>query len=383
MLAKASLSIRGKPHPLVAVQILRGFDNSITAVSKVISRALGEASFTSEVVFLREEPCTELDEYYDTVHCFGLKPGYWGGFRLALLRRISAWYKSRNPDLIVTHRYKELIHLLLIRRFTTIRPLVAVIHGERDFNSRFRRAVCSMLIDDHCHFIAVSDSVNAYIRTAFPRLPQENLCTINNGIDFEQIAHSHIPTADARRSLSLPPDATIYGSVGRLVATKGTETLVRAFIDVARCNSKAVLVLMGEGQDRPAIEKLRNDNGLEERILLLGNVPDAPRYLKAIDYFVFPSVREGFGLALVEAIAARVPVIFSDIQVFRNLTEVHRYVAAAGDVDSLIRQMKQIAADPAELRLEIVEKQLAYASSRFSIARTQESYRAFFSDLSC
>ncbi len=121
-----------------------------------------------------------------------------------------------------------------------------------------------------------------------------------------------LPAADIRRApqtslsdaLGLPAGTLIIGAAGQLHASKGGDLLIKAFREAAPAN--AALVFLGEGKQRKALEKLRGGDG---RIYFLGFRNDVAAFLNDIDLFVSPSREESFGLAIVEALNAGLPVI--------------------------------------------------------------------------
>lgn len=118
---------------------------------------------------------------------------------------------------------------------------------------------------------------------------------------------------DARRinlraQLGIPSDTFVIGSVGRLHRNKGMDLLVRAFRSVAPAH--AALVIAGEGPMRAELEALARG---DDRIHLLGYRDDIDTCLAAFDFYVAPSREESFGLAIIEAMAAGLPVIATDV----------------------------------------------------------------------
>ncbi len=112
-----------------------------------------------------------------------------------------------------------------------------------------------------------------------------------------------------RKALGLPENGPLIGSVGRLDPVKGHGTLVRAFARVLGQHPDAHLVLAGEGECRPACEALARELGAGERVRFLGWRDDVKELLGAMDLFVLPSLNEGMGRAVVEAMAAGLAVV--------------------------------------------------------------------------
>ena len=105
--------------------------------------------------------------------------------------------------------------------------------------------------------------------------------------------------------LPRPTDGPVVGAVGRLDRQKGFDVLLRALADVPR----ARLVLVGDGDERAPLERLAAELGLSERVRFEGWREDPRRYLTTFDVFALPSRFEGFPLAIIEAMLARLPVV--------------------------------------------------------------------------
>lgn len=102
-----------------------------------------------------------------------------------------------------------------------------------------------------------------------------------------------------------PANGAVVGSIGRFVHEKGFDVLIRALADLPEVTA----LLVGDGPERGTLEQLARDEGVEDRVVFVGWKDDARRWLSAMDVFVVPSRIEGFGLGIVEAMLAGVPVV--------------------------------------------------------------------------
>lgn len=117
-----------------------------------------------------------------------------------------------------------------------------------------------------------------------------------------------------RAELGIPTDAFVIGHVGRFVAQKNHKFLVEIAREVRKREPRMCLLLLGEGSLRPDIEQQIRAVGLSDHVIFAGVRPDVARLmLGAMDIFLLPSLYEGLGLVLIEAQAARLPCIFSDV----------------------------------------------------------------------
>ncbi|MBE8986240.1 glycosyltransferase family 1 protein [Nostoc sp. LEGE 12450] len=133
------------------------------------------------------------------------------------------------------------------------------------------------------------------------------------GIDLKPF-QAVVNSVSVRAELGIPKDALVIGHVGRFEQPKNHQFLVDIFAEVAKREPKMYLLLVGNGSLRLDIEQKIIQMGLTERVIFAGVRPDVPRLmLSAMDIFLFPSLYEGLGLVLIEAQAAGLPCVFSDV----------------------------------------------------------------------
>ncbi len=103
----------------------------------------------------------------------------------------------------------------------------------------------------------------------------------------------------------------IYGSIGRLAYPKNYEFLISTFKEVVKVISSAKLIIIGEGPERQKYEAMIKTYGLEKDVILLGEIKEASRYIKAFDAFVLPSLYEGLSISLIESRFANIASLAS------------------------------------------------------------------------
>ena len=137
----------------------------------------------------------------------------------------------------------------------------------------------------------------------------------------------------ARQALQLPLDAAVMlGAVGRLVESKGFEMLIEAFAKANARQPTLQLAIIGEGPQHAALEARIDALGLAGRVHLRGYRQDLQQLYRAFDWLLVPSRSEGLGLVVQEAVMADVPVVCSDLQVFREqLQDTGGYLPVADE----------------------------------------------------
>jgi glycosyltransferase involved in cell wall biosynthesis len=173
--------------------------------------------------------------------------------------------------------------------------------------------------------------------------------SIPSGIEVEGFEHARGEPGAVKAALGLLPSARLIGSVGRLEPVKGHRHLLEAFGDLAPRFPDLYLALVGEGELLPELRAVAQRPGLADRVLFLGWRDDVPSLLRAFDLFVFPSLNEGMGRALAEAMAAGLPIVASRAG---GIPEVlgdggAGLLVEAGSASALARGIETLLLDPA------------------------------------
>jgi len=166
--------------------------------------------------------------------------------------------------------------------------------------------------------------------------------TLRSAFDPAVFRTAVLPREQARARLGLPLDGTpVLGAVGRLVSEKGFACLLDAFAAALQQRSELRLVIIGEGSARPALEARIDQLGLRGKVSLPGHLNDAAQLYRAFDWVAIPSLDEGLGLIMQEAVMAGVPVLSSELAVFREQLAGTGWYAPIDDVsawsDAIVR----------------------------------------------
>ncbi|MDB6353564.1 glycosyltransferase family 1 protein [Trichococcus sp. K1Tr] len=140
---------------------------------------------------------------------------------------------------------------------------------------------------------------------------KDNFFILKNAIDVNAFRYNEAVRTIKRRELNLAGKFVI-GHIGRFHPQKNHMFLVEVFKKVHDRNENTVLLLIGEGEQRAKVEEKVNKLGLTEHVLFTGVRDDIPQLIQAMDVFVFPSLFEGLGIAIVEAQASGLKCIVAD-----------------------------------------------------------------------
>jgi phosphatidylinositol alpha-mannosyltransferase len=276
-------------------------------------------------------------------------------FSRASWRRIRRTLEVFEPDVVHAHEpFSPSTSMMSV--LATDAPVVATFHAYHD-RSRLLEAAAPLLRNVARRIdaaVAVSRAAGRFVTPVFP----EGVEIVPNGVDVERFAQPGPPAAGL-------PDGRILLWVGRLDPQKGFPIMVGAFGRLATEYPDLSLVVAGDGRDRHAADMLTEDD--RARVLMLGSVPNVelPTYLAAADVFASPATgHESFGIVLVEALAAGVPVVATDIPGYREVIR--------DGVDGLLVPPSDAAALASAIRRALVEPDLASALAHAGRARARE-----------
>jgi glycosyltransferase involved in cell wall biosynthesis len=181
-------------------------------------------------------------------------------------------------------------------------------------------------------------------------VPADKVRLVRTGIDVDRFAPRPRDPA-VRASLGIADDAFVLLNIGRLVAVKGQEDLLRAFVRVRAERPGAVLLIAGEGPERPALEQLARELSIAPAVKLLGNRSDVPELLRASDLLVQSSREEALATVVCEALAAERPVVATDAGGTREVVRTDTgLLVPARDPDALARGVLDLAREPERAR---------------------------------
>lgn len=191
---------------------------------------------------------------------------------------------------------------------------------------------------------------------------------IYNAVDWQQIRQS-IPRDEVRRSLGIAPDANVAGVVARLNEQKGHPFLFDALAGDARL-ADIELIVVGDGNDRPALEERARWLKIAGRVHFVGARRDLGNLLGAMDVFVLPSLWEGLPLSMVLAMGAGVPVVTTSVGGVPEVVEHGRtgLLVPPADAGSLADALARLFEDP-KLRARLGEAGRASVVPRFGMER--------------
>ncbi|MCK4852482.1 MAG: glycosyltransferase family 4 protein [Candidatus Omnitrophica bacterium] len=217
----------------------------------------------------------------------------------------------KDGDFDLVHAQTRVAQVLasLSRRLTGV-PFITTCHGFFRFK-RFGRRIFPLWGD---RVIAISRNVKAHLIHDFT-VPEEIVRLVYSGIEVERFTDRTSPgDAGLRRDLGLVPGGVTIGSVGRFSPVKGYSFLIKAFREVMAAFPDASLLLVGRGPEKEMLGRLAAGLGISDNVFFAeGRKAPLEEYLALMDVFCLPSLAEGLGLSLMEAMASGCACVASDV----------------------------------------------------------------------
>jgi len=235
---------------------------------------------------------------------------------LGVVAHLCDWLGANHVDLVHTHSYRPNLQGRLAA--LPLRPggLRIVAHYHNRYDDKWARegtrALERALTAQTDRVVACSEAAGEHVAASLG-VPAERLVVIPNGVEAERFAHA-TDRAAARAELGIEGDRPVVALVGRISEEKGQDEFVRAAPAVVASHPEALFLVVGSTAKEAAAAPLRDlarAGGVEDAVRFTGYVDDMPALYAAIDVLAAPSRWEGFGLMLVEAMAAGVPIVAS------------------------------------------------------------------------
>jgi glycosyltransferase involved in cell wall biosynthesis len=296
----------------------------------------------------------------DIVHCYNPRPMLYGGFAARVLRiRATVGFLSAFACQVPDRAYPFLPQ-----------PLATVSHRNV---LRNRLAAASMRA-----IVTVSRSLGDRF-CSYNGIPAEKLHVIGYGADLRAV--DRVPAArvtELRRALGFGSDDIVIGSVGRLVEQKDYPTELRAFTLAAAHVPRLRLAIAGDGPLRSRLERMTSDLGVADRVRFVGNQDDVPAFLRSVDLFALSSKFEPYGVALLEAKAAGLPIVATAVnEIPEIITDGESGVLTPPeDITSMAAVFAALARDR-DLRIRLGARARREAE-RHSLSAVVDAYQALY-----
>ena len=302
---------------------------------------------------------------------------FWFLYRLMLTER---------PAIVHTHTSKAGILGRLAARLTGVPIIVHTPHGHV-FYGHFNPVVTRLFLWIETLFAFFTAKIIALTEgerndlVKYAVCKPEKLTTIHSGVEINRFMNAKVSPQKKKKALGLNPDRQLVGTVGWLLPIKGPGYLIKAMHHVWQLYQSVDLVFVGKGQLE---RELRNETlrlGVSDKVKFLGWRDDIHEIIPIFDVFVLPSLNEGMGRVLVEAMASGRPIVASRTGGIPDLVthEETGLLVAPADEHGLADAIESILRDPKKAK--IMGQNGKARSQRFSVESMVDKIDALYTDL--
>lgn len=226
-----------------------------------------------------------------------------------------------NLYTLIKRQKVDILHTFLFtsNTFARIAGILAgvpvIISSERNVDSwkGLHHKIIDMILEKFTDRIIVnSKSVEDFYKKS-ERVPRHKIITIYNGIDVDEWNPENINGDIIRRRFNISGERLVVGSIGQLKPAKGYQYYLEAASIVLKRFPDVVFCLVGDGKERERLEEIKNNLGLGEKFVFIGEDINIKPYFAMFDIFVCPSLREGHPNTLLEAMAMAKPIVGTDV----------------------------------------------------------------------
>jgi glycosyltransferase involved in cell wall biosynthesis len=298
------------------------------------------------------------------------------------VRSIASYCKSNKVTVLHSHGYKPSL-VCLIMKLLYGTPYVITCHlwYLRTFRLKMYTALERISMRFADRVIGVSREIASDLERA--GIPKRKLEVIENGIDVDRFSQFELEPKDAeevRKDLGLDRDSFIIGSLGRLTEQKDYQTLIRAAAEALKDNVALEFIVAGEGELKSALISECRDLGIENRFHFLGFRSDKEKILKLMSVFVLSSLDEGLPMAMLEAMAAGLPIVTTPVGGIPKVIKPgeNGLFIDPGNVEQLKKNLLVLAGNSAT-REKLGRRGLETVKGEYSIEEMARKYLAIYS----
>jgi L-malate glycosyltransferase len=345
-------------------------------------RNLDRNLFKSHVVFFIDGP---LRAAYSEASAHLIHIAKNNGFDFRAMMKIAKVINEQNIDVINAHHYMPLFYCYLGSKIFNNRSLVYTEHsvpGVEAVSKSFHRQLCNRMLGRTDAVIGVSLEVTESLKKFYPR-HEDRIYTVRNGVDVARFASSS-DRMFTRSGLGLLAEHFVIGNVANFRSIKNHLCLIRAFKILSRAYPHARLVLVGKGYPEEAenteqeVKEFIKRCALQDRVIITGERQDIPELLHCFDAFCLPSFSEGLPVSILEAMAARLPVVASDVRGIREVVS-HKLTGLlfpSDEHEALARILEDVINDPS-IGIQLSERAFDFVNQKHGIDTWISLYSKF------
>lgn len=315
----------------------------------------------------------EISEKFQTISLGAGKK-----FNPFFLLRFFILLKKERPDILHCHLFHANLVGRIIGKMAGVKFIISTIHSD-NFGGRLRYLLLKITDFLNNLTVVVSQKIKDDL-TEKRIVPNKKIMVIYNGVKESEDIVSNEDIYKIKKDLSIENNSPIILSIGRLHEVKGHIYLIRAIKILVEKNPNLKLLIIGNGPERKKLKDESTKLGLSNYILFLGEIRETVPYYKLANFFVLPSINEGFGLSVVEAMSDKLLVIASNVGGIPEIIKdsVNGFLVEPGNPIKLAEVISNIILKDNSDKEKITENAYNNFKSNFSLEIMLDKYTLLY-----
>lgn len=309
-------------------------------------------------------------------------------FDLAAMRLLGQIVEKNRIDIVNAHHFMSMVYAFYGCKVRRQSSLVYTAHSEWEIQEipKRWRVIGDILLKRIDCAVGVAPAVTDKLKQVF-KLPDRLTSTILNGVDIDKFTMNSHTAREIKRSLKIGDRELVVGTVGNLKRVKNHDFLITGFGELVKSLRNVRVIIVGQGfrHDPENSEQELKDRvrelGLTDKVSFLGYRSDVHQLLRIIDVFCLTSLKEGLPIGLIEAMAAGLPVIGTNVEGIRDMLVPNEdgVLVNLGDTGALKNALFDLLTNP-DLRSRLGKAARKKVKETYSLQRCVREYEALFLD---
>ncbi|MBU1052256.1 MAG: glycosyltransferase [Proteobacteria bacterium] len=323
------------------LQVCHSYEPPFFDVANQYAAVFDGSKYEVTCLFLKgkDSPMVRNQAIADKLLFLESSTGDMRGMKAGLIKKLCRILAEEHYSLVVAHRYKAIYLIGIASLISSPILIVGVVHAYKVF-SQLPRKLLVFLLRKRLKLLGVSESIRIDILDSLKTVSFNDVYSQPNCVEINRLQKEQLPCDEARHKLDLDTKSFIIATVGRMHPEKDQATLINAFCNATLQMPKAKLYIYGAGPLKDELKNLIVSLNLTDKVFLAGFVPEISRLFCAFDLFVLPSKIEPFGMVLIEAMSAKIPVLSSKsgggVEILGNNNDL---LFDIGDVEGLAAKL--------------------------------------------
>lgn len=291
-------------------------------------------------------------------------------------KNVADLLKKERVDAIHAHEFTANAYGTALGKLVNT-PVVATIHGKNYYCEQVKRRIAYRWVSRVSTMVAVSDDLRQFLVERVG-IAQERVRVIYNGVDVSTPSDP-VQIASVRSELGLGRWETVIGAVGSLYPVKGHSYLIRALPSILKEYPKVLLLIVGRGELENELKAEVVGLNLQDHVRFLGFRNDVHTLLSAMDIFVMPSLSEGLSMAILEAMAAGLPVVATKVGGNPEIVQDGEtgFLVPPENSDLLAERVVDLLRNPRRAR-DFGDRGKRRVTERFSLSAMVDAYQGCY-----